>query len=243
MSARRPLDQVHGSGAFDANAPTEEVASTGSSPPTKLGCIDVFLGVSFIAVAVYTIVLLPFAPSQLGTHTILWEALRGSTASIVTGGALVHAGRASGLGVVLAGLVGTIDFDWLYWWGGGRWGQWWIAMLIEGKPRTARVMARIQGLMAGGWATPILLISHIPPVPGVLVFVAAGWSGMSLGRFLVLDVVAGLLRIGLLGALGYAIGHPAIQVTKEISHYGLVLGILIVLVIIGQMMWQARSRG
>ncbi|PZS10108.1 MAG: hypothetical protein DLM64_09230 [Solirubrobacterales bacterium] len=229
--------------APDAGAATEAVASTDTSPPTKLERADIILGASFIAFGIYTIVLLPFAPSQLATHTILWEALRGSTASIVTGGALVQAGRASGLSVVLASLVGTIAFDWLYWWGGARWGQWWINLLVKGKPRTARVMGRIQGQMAGGWATPIVLISHIPPVPGVLVFVAAGWSGMSLRRFLVLDVIAGLLRIGLLGALGYAIGHPAIQVAKQISHYGLVLGILIVVIIIGQAMRQTRRRG
>ncbi len=227
----------------DTDTATEAAPPTGASPPTKVERADIILGVSFIVVGIYTIVLLPFAPSQLGTHPILWEALRGSTASIVTGGALVHAGRASGLSVVLASLVGTIDFDWLYWWGGARWGQWWINMLVNDKPRTARVMARLQGLMAGGWGTPIVLISHIPPVPGLLVFVAAGWSGMSLRRFLVLDVIAGLLRIGLLGALGYAIGHPAIQVTKEISHYGLVLGILIVIIIIGQVMWQTRRQG
>ncbi len=226
--------------ASETNAAPEAAAPTGAAPPTRLERADVILGVSFIVVAIYTIVLLPFAPSQLATHTILWEALRGSTASIVTGGALVHAGRASGLSVVLASLVGTIHFDWLYWWAGARWGQWWIDMLVKDKPRTARVMARIQGLMAGGWGTPILLISHIPPVPGVLIFVAAGWSGMSLRRFLMLEVIAGLLRIGLLGGLGYAIGHPAIQAAKEISHYGLVLGILIVIIIIGQALRQTR---
>jgi len=214
-------------------------ASTGAAPPSKLERADVVLGVLLIVVGIYSLVLLPFSPSQLGTHTILWEALRGSTASIITGGALVHAGSASIFTVVLAGLVGTILFDWLYWWGGARWGQWWIDILVADKPRTARLMARIQGLMAR-WGIPIILVSHVPPVPGLLVFVAAGWSGMTLRRFLVLDIIAGLLRIGLLGSLGYAIGHPAIHVAKEISHYGLALGVAIVVIVIGRLAWSKR---
>jgi len=84
---------------------------------------DVVLGVLLIVVGIYSLVLLPFSPSQLGTHTILWEALRGSTASIITGGALVHVGSASIFTVVLASLVGTIHFDWLYWWGGAHAGD------------------------------------------------------------------------------------------------------------------------
>ncbi len=214
-------------------------ASTAAAPPSKLERADVVLGALLIVVGIYSLVLLPFAPSQLATHTILWEALRGSTASIITGGAFVHAGSASSFTVVLAGLVGTIHFDWLYWWGGARWGQWWIDILVADKPRPARVMARIQGLMAR-WGTPIVLVSRIPPVPGLLIFVAAGWSGMTLRRFLVLDIIAGLLRIGLLVSLGYAIGHPAIHVAKEISHYGLALGVAIVVIVIGRLAWSKR---
>jgi len=215
------------------------VDASAAAPPSKLERADVVLGVLLIVVGIYSLVLLPFSPSQLGRHTILWEALRGSTASILIGGALVHVGSASIFTVVLASLVGTIRFDWLYWWGGARWGQWWINILVQDKPRTARVMARIQGLMAR-WGTPIVLVSRVPPVPALLVFVAAGWSGMTLRRFLVLDIIAALLRIGLLVSLGYAIGHPVIQVAKEISHYGLALGVAIVVIVTGRLAWRKR---
>jgi membrane protein DedA with SNARE-associated domain len=44
---------------------------------------------------------------------------------------------------------------------------------------------------------------------------------MSLRRFIAFDLVGMLSWIGLIVGLGYAIGHPAVRVAKEISHYGL----------------------
>jgi membrane-associated protein len=66
------------------------------------------------------------------------------------------------------------------------------------------------------------------PVPSALIYAAAGWTGMSLSRFLIFDVVGMLSWIGLIVGLGYAVGHPAVQVAKTISHYGLVVTIAVV---------------
>jgi len=41
-------------------------------------------------------------------------------------------------------------------------------------------------------------------------------------------------------SLGYAIGHPGIQVAKEISHYGLALGVAIVVIVAGRLAWSKR---
>jgi len=225
----------------DVDGATAAGAPRGASPPTQVQRADIILGTLFILLAIYSLVLLPFSPSQVGTHTVLWEALQGSTASVVTGGALADTGHASVAGVVAAGLVGTIAFDWMYWWGGRRWGQWWINMLVAGRPRTAWVMERIQRGISR-WGIPLMLVSRVPPMPAPLVFVAAGWSGMSLRRFLVLDVIAGLLRVGLFVTLGYVIGPPAVHLAKQIAHYGLALGILIVAVIVFQF-WRSRRGG
>jgi len=37
-----------------------------------------------------------------------------------------------------------------------------------------------------------------------------------------------------------AIGHPGIQVAKEISHYGLALGVAIVVIVTGRLAWSKR---
>ena len=70
------------------------------------------------------------------------------------------------------------------------------------------------------------------PIPSSFVYAAAGWTGMSLRRFMVFDLVGMLSWIGLIVGLGYAVGHPAVQVAKAISHYALLVTIALVAVAI-----------
>jgi membrane-associated protein len=51
---------------------------------------------------------------------------------------------------------------------------------------------------------------------------------MSLRRFIAFDLLGMLSWIGLIVGLGYAVGHPAVQVAKAISHYGLLATITVV---------------
>ena len=64
-----------------------------------------------------------------------------------------------------------------------------------------------------------MLVSSFLPIPRAIVFVIAGWAGMRLVTFLVLDLVGVLLWAGLLAGLGYALGHEAVVAAKTISHY------------------------
>jgi membrane protein DedA with SNARE-associated domain len=45
---------------------------------------------------------------------------------------------------------------------------------------------------------------------------------------MVFDLVGMLSWIGLIVGLGYAVGHPAVQVAKAISHYALLITVAIV---------------
>jgi membrane protein DedA with SNARE-associated domain len=51
---------------------------------------------------------------------------------------------------------------------------------------------------------------------------------MSLRRFMAFDLLGMLSWIGLIVGLGYAVGHPAVQVAKAISHYALLVTIAVV---------------
>jgi membrane-associated protein len=51
---------------------------------------------------------------------------------------------------------------------------------------------------------------------------------MRLRRFLAFDVLGMIVWIGLIVGLGYAVGHPAVQVAKAISHYALLITIALV---------------
>ena len=70
-------------------------------------------------------------------------------------------------------------------------------------------------------------------MPSLLIYVAAGLSGMRLRTFLVLDVVGTLLWVGPIVGLGYAVGKPAVDVVHRIDHYSTILAVVAVLVVIG----------
>jgi membrane protein DedA with SNARE-associated domain len=67
---------------------------------------------------------------------------------------------------------------------------------------------------------PAVLVSSFLPVPRAIIYVIAGWAGMRLVTFLILDMIGALLWAGLLAGLGYALGHHAVVAAKTVSHYG-----------------------
>ena len=67
----------------------------------------------------------------------------------------------------------------------------------------------------------------------------AGWAGMRLLTFLILDLIGTLMWAGTLAGLGYELGHHAVAVAKTISHYGLWISLGLVAVII---FFQVRSQ-
>src|SRR3974390_58118 len=92
--------------------------------------------------------------------------------------------------------------------GGGRGGELSLVALL-GSRRAAKHMDRAQ--RAGRKFTwPAVLVSCFVPIPRAIIFVIAGWAGMRLVTFLVLDLIGVLLWAGLLAGLGYTLGPPAV---------------------------------
>jgi membrane protein DedA with SNARE-associated domain len=187
----------------------------------------------------YGLLLLPAVPALIGTHPLLLELIRGSMTSMVTMGALARTGHASLLLALLAGLPGTMMFDWLYWWAGRRWGSRALTMLVGRHPRAARRIPWVQRI-AQRWGGPAVILAYLLPVPNVLIYAAVGWTGMGLATFLALDVLGALLWVGLLVGLGYAIGQRAVDVAHAVSHYALAVTLGIVVVVIARQVWLAR---
>ena len=75
------------------------------------------------------------------------------------------------------------------------------------------------------------MLAYFLPVPSAIIYAGAGWSGMSLRRFIALDLVGTLLWVGTNVGLGYGIGQSAVDVAKAISRYGLILTIALVVVV------------
>lgn len=199
--------------------------------------VDRLLALGIVLSGLYGLALLPAVPALVESHPLLLELLRGSPASMINMGALARIGEQSLLVALVAGLPSLVAFDWLFWGAGKRWGQRATAMLLGTGPRAARRSRRLERFMRrfGGAA---VALAYFLPVPSALVYAAAGWSGMRLRVFLVLDVLGALLWVAFMVGLGYAIGQSAVDVAKAISRYGLWLTLALVVGIVG---WQMRS--
>ena len=118
------------------------------------------------------------------------------------------------------------------------WGERVIVLLSGRRNRGGRYMVRVQRW--GRWFTwPAVVVSNFLPIPTAIIYVIAGWAGMRLITFLILDIIGSLLWAGMLAALGYELGHRAVVVAQEISHYGLWISIGLIVVIV---FFQIRSQ-
>jgi membrane-associated protein len=199
---------------------------------------DILCLLGILLSGVYYYALLPFRAHLLGTHPVWSELLNGSTEAIIAAAAFARTGHGTVMVALLAAIPGLIKFDLLYWWAGRLWGEKYIMMLSGKRQRGSKYMDRVKR-WDRKFTWPALIAAPFVPVGSVLILVIAGWSGMSWYTFLILDVIGNLIWAGLLVGLGYALGHHAVVVAQEISHYGLWVTIgLVVLVVV----WQVRSQ-
>jgi membrane protein DedA with SNARE-associated domain len=201
---------------------------------------DMVIMAGIAASGLYALLLLPLVPSLVGTHPALLELLKGSTVAIVTMGALSRTGDASLVVALLAGIPALIAFDWAYWWAGRRWGARAMQTLGGTHPRGLRRAERVRRLMERFGPIAVIL-GYVLPVPTALVDAAAGWARMRLAVFIICDIIGALLWAGLLVALGYGIGQPAVDVVHKISHYSLWATIAIVVFVFVREMRRGRA--
>jgi len=181
----------------------------------------------------YRLALLFETPSLIGTHPLLLEALRGSTSSLVAGGAFASIGRASLVLALLVPLPTLMMSDPFVWWAGRLWGPE-VVDLVAGRGAAGRRGVKVAMRLierARAWA---VVLAPVVPVPSAVIYAAAGWTGMRLRWFLLLDLIGTFGWVALIVGLGYALGRPAVNVAHAITHYsllitiGLVVGCLVV---------------
>ena len=109
---------------------------------------------ALIAVAVYRLVLLFATPSLIGSDPVLLELLRGSTSSLIAGGAFARVGRASLALALLAPLVTLMIADPFVWWAGRLWGPDVIELVLgQGAGRRRGVRRAMRWIERGrSWA-------------------------------------------------------------------------------------------
>lgn len=206
-------------------APGHDFAGVSYHPPMTSRRAGVLCVVGMTLYGLYYWATLPIEPSLLD-HPVLLELLRGSISGMITAGAFARIGHAALAVVLLAPLPILMLNNPLAWWAGRIWGQDVVRMLVHQQPRAQRKAERAirWAERYGSWA---VVFAYFLPAPSVLLYAAAGWSGMSLRRFLALDLLGTFMWIFLNVGLGYWIGKSAVSVARSISHYGLWLSLFL----------------
>lgn len=201
--------------------------------------VDIACWAGITLSGLYYLLLLPFRASLVGTHPVLLVLLNGSTEGIVSGAAFARVGHGSLALVLLAAIPGLMKFDLLYWWAGRLWGERIILLLSGRRKHGAKFIARVSRW--GRWFTwPIVVLVPFLPLPNPIVYAVAGWAGMSVATFLILDLIGTLMWAGMLAGLGYSLGHHAVVVAQTISRYGLWVSIAIVALVVAAQVRSAR---
>ncbi|MFF3689154.1 DedA family protein [Streptomyces sp. NPDC002187] len=198
----------------------------------------------------YSFAMWPLKPWLIGTNPLLLEVLTGTQSAMAVAGAFARVGEATMALALAAGVVGMMKFAWVFWWAGRLWGGN-MVRLLSGVPdgrtkRSHRLFSRENP--ASRWAIgAAVVLAPLPLVPGPLAFAAAGWSGMGLGAFLVLNLIGSAAWTGLFTGLGYAMGQPAVDVAEAITDHavwvslGVIGATLVVQVAMGRRAAGGRS--
>jgi membrane-associated protein len=192
--------------------------------------VDILCWAGIMLSGIFYWVTLPLRTHLVGTHPLWSELIGGGTESIISAAAFVRVGHGSLILVLLAAIPGLMKFDPLYWWAGRLWGERIIALFGGKRNRGVKYMARVDR-WGRKFTWPAVVVANFLPIPSAIIYVIAGWAGMRLLTFVILDIISTLLWAGLLAGLGYALGHHAVVVAQAISHYGLWVSIGLVVVI------------
>ena len=178
---------------------------------------DRALVAAILAVVAVGFALRPFKPFLIASHPVLLEFLSGDLVVIGAAAAYARIGEVPLWLVVVAGAVGMVKLDWLTWWAGRQWGQGILRMFTTSE-RALRWARRARD--ADPWMVrAAVVVAMVPGVPTAVVFALAGWAGMRVTTFLLLDLVGALAVTGLVAGLGYGLGQYAVDVVLLVDRY------------------------
>lgn len=190
---------------------------------------------------IYGLATMPLIPWMIQNHPVWLAAIRGGMTAIVNLGAMARIDEVHLAVAILVGLPATIMFDWAYWWAGRRWGEHALHMILGESRKTEARLAKVKRWTEKYGAVAVLTAYYLP-VPTVLIYAAAGWAGMRLSTFLILDVAGALLWTTLLALLGYWIGQSAVDAVEAFAEYTLYITIGLVVVIVARQILVTRRQ-
>jgi membrane protein DedA with SNARE-associated domain len=252
-AAETDVDSGDATGAKGAaeptgSAPAEEEAEKSVWDDPRLpwsgkpGKADIACWAAVVGSGLFLLALLPFRAALVGTHPVLGELLNGSTESVISAAAFARTGHGSLIVAILAAFPGMMKFDLVWWWAGRLWGEKLILLISGRRSHGSKAMARVHK-WGPRFTWPAVIVTPFLPIPNTIVYAVAGWAGMRLVTFIVLDFIGTALWTGLLIGLGWGLGHHAVVVAQAISRYSLWVSLgIVVIVVVGQFR-PARRKG
>jgi membrane protein DedA with SNARE-associated domain len=208
----------------------------------KPGKADIACWAAVVGSGLFLLILLPFRAALVGTHPVIGELLNGSTESVISAAAFARTGHGSLAVAILAAFPGMMKFDLVWWWAGSLWGEKLILLISGRRSHGPKYMARVRK-WGRRFTWPAVVVSPFLPIPNTIVYAVAGWAGMRLVTFIVLDFIGTALWVGLLISLGWELGHHAVVVAQTISKYSLWISVGIVVIVLAGQFWGGRRKG
>lgn len=188
--------------------------------------VDLTIVAAVLAVVGIGMVVRPLKPFLLASHPVALEFLTGDKTAIGAAAAFARIGETPLWLVVVAGVVGMVKFDWLTWWAGRRWGEGIITMFATSE-RVLGVARRSHEL--NPWIIRVgIVIAGLPMIPSAVVYAMAGWTGMRMSTFLLLDITSAMITTGIVAGIGYALGQEAVDAVLLVDRYAVLVSIAMV---------------
>lgn len=225
---------AHGESADDsAEAPKQIQWPWGDRSPSKAD--KVLLGF-IIGLPLFFLVIFPLRPFLIAKMPVLLSVITGAKTVIAGAGAFAEVEGYPLWFAILAGFIGAVKFDWLWWLAGKHWGEN-VVRMVANTPKAYRKAARIRDLPH--WLLVVLVVfGRFPGVPGSLVWLVAGWSGMRFRTFISANIACALLVSTISASLGWFIGQPAVDLLKLIDKYALWITLSL---IVGTVIWTSKK--
>jgi membrane protein DedA with SNARE-associated domain len=226
-----------------ATEPRAEPQADEARVEVNITWADVLCVGPIVLLMLWNLVMLPIAPSMLGPHPVLLDAIRGSSSAMLAAGAAARTGSAPIWLVALLPIPILMVADPFLYWAGRRYGRRIVEYLAAQDPRWKRRMARSEGWFQRWGVWTIAFGYYIPFVPATLFYLAAGESRMRFRIFILADLLGTLTWIGIHVGAGYAAGATAKHIAETISRYGLWSAIVIIVGAVGWSVYaQVRAR-
>ncbi|MFE9246834.1 DedA family protein [Nocardiopsis sp. NPDC006938] len=185
--------------------------------PSTMKRQDKVLAWMLVGIPAFFLLTMPLRPLFIADHALPLAFVTGSHAAVGAAAAFASIGEAPLWLVIVAGVVGKIKIDWLFWWVGRRWGQGMITFLVPSE-RGRHFAERLQTM--NPWVMRMLIpLSYLPGVPGGIPHIVAGVNGMRLSTYMLLDALGALLVTAVVAGIGYGSGQAGVDVVLLIDGY------------------------